>query len=293
MGLATLEALHGVLGAALGERVVCFGSSRRRLTLRGGLDVDQAPLAELARLSLAPTLVLHLAFLTQEKAGWMAREDYVATNRAISEQVFGSLDAIGATGLFVASSGAVELAARPGAEPNRALYGALKLEDEARAAEWAERTAGRAVIARIYGLSGPYINKQDSYALSCFIADALAGRPIAVRSAFPVWRSYVATDELMSLAFALLTDGAAGTTVFDTAGARGYEMSEIAAGVGKALGHSRGVTRPPLGGCREDRYVGDGEVYARLCARHGVAPVDFARQVRETAIFMAEAVPAV
>ncbi|MDQ2860027.1 MAG: NAD(P)-dependent oxidoreductase [Pseudomonadota bacterium] len=288
MGLAALEELHGLLGGAFHRRVVCFGSDRRRLSLRGGLVVEQQPLSELARLAPAPTLVLHLAFLTQEKAGLMPRGDYIAVNRAISDQVFEALGPIGAEGVFVASSGAVELAKRPDANPNKALYGALKLEDEARFSAWANERGKRTVIARIFGLAGPYINKLDSYALACFIADVLAGRPIAIEAAGPVFRSYVAVDELMSVSFGLLTDGTVGATLFDTAGKRGYEMAEIAEGVALAMGHPRGILRPPMTSAETDRYVGDGTLYESLRHELGVEEVGFRRQVRETAKFMAE-----
>jgi UDP-glucuronate decarboxylase len=218
----------------------------------------------------------------------MSRQDYIGANRAISDQVFSALDPIGAEGVFVASSGAVEMVGQAGANPNKALYGALKLEDEARAAEWALERGKRAILARIFGLSGPYINKRDSYALACFIADVLADRPIAIRAPGPVFRSYVAVDELMSMVFATIIDGAVGATLFDTAGKRAYEMGEIAQGVAEALGHSRGICRPARENAPEDRYVGDGAVYASLCREHAVAPVGFTRQVQETAKFMAE-----
>ena len=42
-------------------------------------------------------------------------------------------------------------------------------------------------------------------ALASFIADALAGRPIEVRASAPVWRSYVAIAELMSVVLDWLT----------------------------------------------------------------------------------------
>jgi UDP-glucuronate decarboxylase len=200
IGLAALEELHGLLGEDFHRRVVSFGSNARRLSLRGGLGVDQRPLEELGRLPRAPTLVLHLAFLTQEKAGLMPKDDYVRINKSISDRVHAALEPIGAVGVFVASSGAVSLATKAGANPNKALYGALKLDDEALFSRWAEAAPGRrAVNARIYGLSGPYINKLDSYALSCFITDVLAKRPISIAATRPVYRSYVAVDELMSI----------------------------------------------------------------------------------------------
>jgi UDP-glucuronate decarboxylase len=288
LGLATLEMLHGLMGPDFHRRVVCFGSNARRLPLRGGVAVDQQPLEALASLPSAPSLVLHLAFLTQEKAKAMPREAYVAANRAISDQVVSALDAIGAEGVFFPSSGAVYLVDQPAAERSKQLYGSLKLEDEDRFAAWgADRGAG-VVVARVFNLSGPYINKQSSYALACFITDALAGRPIAIRAARPVLRSYVAISELMSVVMGALTGPTPGSIVFDTAGDAVYEMAQIAQVVGSVLDHDKGVDRPALQDGDIDRYVGDGTTYGRLRRLNRVTPIGFAEQVRETARYMTE-----
>jgi nucleoside-diphosphate-sugar epimerase len=289
LGLATLELLHGLLGPRFAERVVAFGSGARALRLRGGVTVRQGALRDLATLPRAPSLVLHLAYLTQEKAKAMSRADYVAANAAISGEVLGALDAIGADGVFLPSSGAVYLVDDPLAQDSMRLYGRLKLEDEARFADWSRAARRRAVIARVFNLSGPYINKQSSYALACFIADAQAGHRIEIKASRPVFRSYVAISELMSVVFGALTDGEAGPILFDTAGDRDYEMGEIALAVAEVLGHRGGVERPPLRDEPEDRYLGEGGAYRALRARFGVEPEAFAGQVAHTARYMSEA----
>ena len=288
LGLATLEALHQTLGALFHDRVVCYGSNRRVLRLRGGVEVIQSPLADLAELAAAPSLVLHLAFLTQEKAKAMSEADYVAANRAISGSVLSALDPIGASGVFVASSGAVYLADDPSAEASKRLYGRLKLEDEARFAAWAKTAGATCVNARVFNVSGPYINKTASYALACFIADALAGRPIEIKAARPVVRSYVAISELISVAFGLLTDGEIGPVTFDTVGSATLEMDDIARGVASVVSPEFSIERAPLESLTADRYVGDGALYQSLRHRFDVEPVDFAAQVRQTASFMAQ-----
>ncbi len=288
MGLASLDLLHGLLGpAAFAERVVAFGSRRRGLALRGGLHVDQRPLGDLANLPPQPTIVLHLAFLTQEKAKTMSEAEYVAANGAISRLVREALDPIGAHGVFVPSSGAVYRVDDPAAQPSMRLYGRLKLADEAMFADWANEGDGRrAVIARVFNLSGPYINKQSSYALACFIADALADRPIEIRATRPVYRSFVAISELISVALGALAAQGQPVVCFDTAGEQALEMDEIAAAVCTALGARENSTRPPLDSTAADRYAGDGATYRDLRARAGVAPVDLSVQIRTTAAYM-------
>jgi UDP-glucuronate decarboxylase len=289
LGLASLELLHRRLGdATFRARVVAFGSEARTLTLRDGLQVDQRPIGELPHLSSVPSIVLHLAFLTQEKAKAMSEADYVAANRAISHAVLAALDPIGARGVFVPSSGAVYRVDDSTAQASMRLYGRLKLEDEAAFTGWAGEGDRRAVIARVFNLAGPHINKQSSYALACFIADAVAGRPIEIRATRPVWRSYVAIAELMSVVFGALAEPGPGATLFDTAGDADYEMADIARAVTRAHGAPTGIHRPPMVDGPPDRYLGDGRAYRALRAHLAVAPVEFAIQIAETYRYMAE-----
>lgn len=288
LGLATLEALYQLLGPAFHHRVVCYGSNDRLLRLRGGLEVAQSALSSLRSLAPAPSLVLHFAFLTQEKAKVLSEADYVATNRSISNQVLTALDPIGATGVFVASSGAVYMADDQTAEASKRLYGKLKLEDEALSTDWGSRSGTRAVITRVFNVSGPYINKLSSYALASFIADALAGRPIEIKATRPVHRSYVAISELMSVGFGELTATESDPTPFDTAGDRAYEMREIAEIVRAAMGSKAPIEASLVREGSPDTYVGDRPPYAARMAAHRVIALDFDAQVRDTAWFMAE-----
>ncbi len=284
IGLATLDLLKTALGDQFAARVHCLGSNRRTLALQDGTPVAQRPLTEIATLPPAPTILLHLAFLTKDRAVAMDEPAYRAANRAIDDQVLNALDAIETKSIFIASSGAASFADYPNPAPAMRLYGTLKCEQEARFADWADRTANRAVIARIFNLSGPYINKQRSYALAAFILDALAGGPIAIRAPHRAIRSYVAIRELMSLVFALLLDGTKVITRFDSGG-EPLEMQAIAQAVADQIGTSA-IDRPPLDPAIIDEYAGDGSAYAALLARHCIAPVPFARQVTETVDYL-------
>ncbi|QSR15889.1 NAD(P)-dependent oxidoreductase [Novosphingobium sp. KA1] len=297
LGLATLELLEAALGGAFAGRVLAFGSGRRTLTLRSGRKVTQLPLRALTTIASQPTWLLHYAFLTRERAEAMSAQDYRAACRKITGMVLGSLDAIGCEAVFVASSGAAGLAvADAEGESPLGLYGAMKREEEERFVDWVygrgpqpEREAPqrrRAAIARIFSLSGPYINKHDRYALAGLIGDALAGRPVVVRSPRLVVRSYVAIRELLSLAIALLGDtrGAA-VTVFESGG-EPCELETVARTVASGW---PGVTylRAPVTDPAVDRYHGDVAAYTHLLEHYGVAVVPLAEQVAETADWLA------
>jgi UDP-glucuronate decarboxylase len=277
LGLATLELLNAALGDALPKRVAAFGRETRALRLRDGTQVLQRPLADMAWLPAKPTLVLHLAFLTKDRAESMNEDAYRAANHAIGDMVLDALNTIGAQAVFLASSGAAALTDAPA--PAMRLYGAMKREDEERFAHWANTHGRRAVIARIHNISGPHMNKHGAYALASFMLDALAGRPIVVRAPRPVIRSYVAIRELMGLAFALLMDDTPGVVRFDSGGTP-LELGEVAQVVADAVPGAK-VERAPITEPLADRYHGDGALYSMLLTQHGLDPVDLVTQVSQ------------
>lgn len=269
-------------------RVVCFGSASGEVELETGGTVPQRALATLGELPPRPTLLLHLAFLTKDKAAGMDADAYTQANRTLSGQVLDALGGIGADRVFVASSGAAAFANDPEAAADLRLYGQLKAEDEERFAAWAHEAEGRRVaIGRIYSVSGPFINKLDTYALASFILDALAGRAIEVRAPMSVLRSYVPVRELLSFVFAtLLRPGGAAEQRFDTGG-EAMELAQVAQIVAELFGVP--VHRKPIVDGRENRYVGDHARWCSLLAELGMAPAPLPGQIAETAAYLARA----
>jgi nucleoside-diphosphate-sugar epimerase len=289
IGLTALDLLKRALGDCMAYRVVAFGSAERILRLSDGSDFPQAALADLAALEPCETIVIHLAFLTKDRAETMDDASFIGANRAIDTLVLDALDPIGARAVFIASSGAATRADDLRSSAAMRLYGMLKRQQEKRFTAWAQARNRNAVIGRIFNISGPNINKQESYALACFISDVLAGRPIAIRAARPVVRSYVAVRELLSLVFALLLDTRCGVTRFDSGG-KAMEMAEIATTVSRLLGPVP-IERAPPEMAEADEYVGDARGYDCLLAEFGIESVSFERQVLETADFLRLSAP--
>lgn len=288
IGRTLLVLLREALGPEhFARRVVCFGSAPGLVDLEDQGLVPQCALAELAGLGKAPTMLFHLAFLTKDKVASMDTAAYVAGNRALSGTVYDALAPIGVDRLFVASSGAAAFADDPGAAADLRLYGGLKREDEQRFAAWAHAapTARRAVIGRIYSVSGPWMNKHETYALASFLLDAFAQRPVEVRAPRPVLRSYVAVRELLSLVLAaLLAPDCEPVLCFDTGG-DALELGELAAAVVRMLGGE--VLRRPISEALENRYVGDTAAWLALLARFGLTHLPIDRQIAETAAWLA------
>ncbi len=295
IGSASLEILADALGPAdFRRRVRAFASRGRRLDLRGGVSVELADLEDLARVEAGPSILLHYAFLTREKASAMGVEAYRAANARITDRVAEAVARLRPQGMFLASSGAVygpgrafdeDLAGNP--------YGVLKRRDELLFADACRAAGTRLAVARIFNLSGPYINKLDSYALASFLIDALAGRPIAIRAAQRVERSYVHVGDVVGLALAVLLDPTNEAVAFDTAGERVVEVGELAAMVRDLVGRpDLDIGRPPVDASRPaDRYVGDRAAMTALARRHGLARLDLAEQVRQTAEYLREIRP--
>jgi UDP-glucuronate decarboxylase len=289
IGRTLLALLHAALDSDdFARRVVCFGSAERAIVLDDGTRLDQHALDDLAALPRQPTVLFHLAFLTKDKVVGMEAQAYCAANRALSQTVHDALDRIGVDRLFVASSGAAAFADDPGAAGDLRLYGALKREDEERFAAWARNRAGtcRVAIGRIYSVSGPWMNKHETYALASFILDALAGRPIEVRAPRRVLRSYVAVREVLSVVVCMLlsTDGLA-VQSFATGG-EALELGEVAAVVAQVSGAI--VSRRPISELEENRYTGDAAAWTALLARYGMTHLPLDGQVAETAVWLAQ-----
>ena len=285
LGMATLDLLKHVLGSELQEAVFCFGSRERILRLVDGTEIPQRPLSEIGQLEQLPTMILHLAFLTKDKASAMDEADYRQANCDMASKVLRAAEQIGADRIFLASSGAAKLADETGRPVDFRLYGEMKREDEDRFAEWAAADPRRCVaIGRIFNISGPYINKHDSYALACFIVDALAGRPILVRAPHPVIRGYVSIGELVSLILAILVEGEPGVIRFETGG-EPMELKAVADGVAAqfegATVNRTAITKPV-----SDAYLGDDTSYRKILDRYRIDPISFEQQVIETARYL-------
>lgn len=168
LGRAALEMLTQAFPDTWARRVRCFGSHASSIRLRTGVELTQQPLAKMRELPVQPSVLLHFAYLTREKVADMPVADYVATNRAITQQTLDAAAAIGVERVFMTSSGAVYAALdRPQDPDPNLLYGRLKLEDEQALQAFAEQhPLVRVLIARLFNLSGPYINKLHSYALA-------------------------------------------------------------------------------------------------------------------------------
>jgi UDP-glucuronate decarboxylase len=295
IGGATLEMLAAALGPErLRRRVAAFASRDRLMRLRTGVEVPLASLDRLAELSPAPSILLHYAFLTRDKVMSMPPGQYESANAEITANLRRAIERLRPSAMFLASSGAVYGPGRTiESDMSRNPYGVLKHRDEQAFAAICRRCGAKFVVARVFNLSGEYINKLSSYALASFIVDALAGRPIEIRASRLVERSYIHVGDIVSLALSSLLAVEEAPDPFDTAGERIVEIGELARLARECCGRGElEIRRPGLdAGQPADRYVGDPTTMRKIAARNGLVFEDLRRQVFRTVEYLRQMGP--
>jgi nucleoside-diphosphate-sugar epimerase len=273
LGMAVLEMLESVFADDLPNQVMALTARARALVLRSSRSVAALDFVALETMRTPPAMIFHFAFLTR---GYVGQENYVAVNAEITRIMHGFITRNGATGLVLPSSGAAYKA-----EP----YGDLKRADEEIFSGLAAAQKFPAAIMRIFNLSGPYINNLKSYALSCIITDVLAGGPVRLRAAHPVWRAYAHVEEVLNIATALVLRGE--ISAFDTGAETPVEIADLAARVSRLLaGRELPIIRPDWQAGAPDRYVGDFAMYRNAARLVGVAPRSLDQQILDTAEYL-------
>jgi nucleoside-diphosphate-sugar epimerase len=291
LGRAALDILDSIYGANLLCRLAVFGASTKTLQLRSGRLIASRPFAEMQELRMPAPIILHFAYLTRGYAAQMSLGDYQAINRNLSVSVVTLTERCGAAGVFVPSSGAVYRRDRTlenDVEANP--YGMLKLEDEERFGNLAHRRGVPTFIARIFNLSGPFMNHVSHYALGSILQDITSGRPITIKADHAVVRSYAHVGDVLSLALALLLRGQSAGPL-DIAGEPAIEIGALARRAALLLGRPElAINRPPYETGQPDIYVGDGAQFASLSGAGGLNVRSLDEQIIDTAAFLQDAV---
>ena len=110
-------------------------------------------------------------------------------------------------------------------------------------------------IARCFAFVGPHMPFDKHFAIGNFIADAIDGRQILVKSDGRPLRSYLYMSDLMRALIAILIDGAVGRP-YNVGSDAAITIEELAHAVNRVVGgkgvHIEGAPSDPL-----DRYVPD------------------------------------
>jgi nucleoside-diphosphate-sugar epimerase len=283
--------LRQALGAEFTLRVTALGSRQSQITFADGQTCPVQALHEWQLPPGQPVIVFHYAFLTKDKVGGISTEEYVARNETISSTVRSWIQTGNVRGVVMPSSGAVYDFLHTKSRDSAAnLYGQLKYNDEMSFTAACQAKGTGLIIPRVFNVSGPYINKFDSYALASFIFQTLSAKPITINARRPVIRSYYFIGDLIELCLQLLfRQTTAKTECFDTAGEEVVELSELAQRVAAVLAdRDPALTQrlPMLEDAIEDRYVGNRQRIEELERYVGIRPMTLDAQISATSLYI-------
>jgi dTDP-glucose 4,6-dehydratase len=173
----------------------------------------------------------------------------------------------GCKGLLLVSSGAIYGPARPGfikflesapAGPDPSLPRNAYAEGKRAAEQFGAIAASRGVpirIARCFAFVGAHMPFDKHFAIGNFIADAVDGRPIRVRSDGRPQRSYLYMTDLVRALLEILTQGDIGVA-YNVGSEEAVTIEELAHCVDRVVG-GRGVQLDGVPSSPADRYIPD------------------------------------
>ena len=289
IGQALLMRIAAARGAGWQDQVRLFGSRAGELVAADGSVLAVRPLDELTSADVSGAMVVHLAYLTKEKADLLGERRFTDTNLAIDDQLLAALSAGNPHAVFVASSGAAALAAQG---IDRHPYGLCKLRQEDRLLAWS-RTAGLPVlVGRIWNIAGPFMNKTASYALGDMLTQARRTGSIKIAAPVPVFRSYLHVEDLADLILGTLAAGIGSAHPVDLCGAEVLEMGDLAERVATLAGlPSEAIVRGPINTATSSAYLGQFAQTKMLAMRVGLPLAPFQRQLIDTDCWLRDTSP--
>jgi len=291
LGRATLEMLHHSLGDTFHSQVVALGSNTGDLLLSSGFHVPVAKMSEYKFQDVGHRILFHYAFLTKDKFGTYSSDDYISRNKIIRNIVISWIEQGYIDGVILPSSGAVYdyLNPRRG-DDSATIYGKLKFQDEQELTAACEKSNIGIIIPRIFNLSGPFINKFESYALASFIAQSLTGTEIKINSSGLVYRSYYFIGDLIDISLMMLLENYAGCeSCFDVTGHEVIELGDLADRIIKVLSLTDSVIvnrNSLMTNTKDNCYVGDRTKIDHIESIYNKLPIDLDRQILMTSKYI-------
>jgi nucleoside-diphosphate-sugar epimerase len=279
IGRTLLAHLERTLGDRVDAQVTAFASGARYQCLPSGAKIAVRPLETISPADVDGAHVVHLAYLTKEKAEQLGERRFTEGNLAIDDAVLGAIAGAAPASVFVASSGAAALAARG---QDLHPYGLAKLRQEARFLDAAARAGIPTIAGRIFNLAGPNINKVSSYAISNFVQQACERGRIRIEATIPVFRSFLHVGDLCELIDAAGKGGIGRTAPVDLCGGQMVEMAELAYAVAHAVDDDVVIDRGRVDCSRPSVYVGDYSQTKSLAMGLGIELVSLRKQILDT-----------
>ncbi len=138
--------------------------------------------------------------------------------------------------------------------PNKRDYAAAKRESELAIGELG--AAGLSVsIARCFAFIGPYLPREQHFAIGNFIRDGMRGYPIEVKACHQVFRSYMHSDDLVFWLMSIAASGNLDCPVFNVGSDQEIEIHALAEKVAKIFNVPAHIHPFSLRDGDVDRYI--------------------------------------
>lgn len=132
-------------------------------------------------------------------------------------------------------------------------YAEAKRLSEETIARYGREQQAHVAIARCFAFVGPYLPRDQHFAIGNFLADGMAGQPIAVHARHPVIRSYMHGDDLARWLLTIADAATPACPVYNVGSDEGIDIADLAARIAARYGVP--VHLPERGDGPVDRYV--------------------------------------
>ncbi|MDH6278235.1 nucleoside-diphosphate-sugar epimerase [Aurantimicrobium minutum] len=235
-------------------------------------DIDQIR-------SFSPTVIIDCAFITRERINEYGLPNYINQNQKIQQQLV-ELISLPTVKRFISfSSGAAVFPQDAGlGEIEDNPYGFLKRKAELDLQKLSFEVNKRGVIARAWSVSGAYVTKPKSFALTDFISQAANG-VLHIKASIPVFRRYSAVEDLLALSLAETEKSS--FIVLNSEGPL-IEMAELARQVVALINPSAVITRTKPAQKGTDNYFANTHRWSELERELSFDPLDLTSQILNT-----------
>ncbi len=190
-------------------------------------------------------LIIHFAFVTQEKLKKVGTTEYISENLQLNERVQGLSESSGQCKNLVISSGAAEMYSDDEfSKTSKGIYGNLKRDLEGRFMN------SESLILRLWTLSGHHLGKNPNYALSEFIGCATKDTSINIRE--NVSRTYVSAPDVIHASINYLLQGGSGIA---NSGGEFTTLSDLAETVVSVTKSQSKIVAPAFRANHPENYV--------------------------------------
>ncbi len=280
IGRETIALLQQVLGDQFAHHVTLAGSRDSTISIEG----IRHHVRKLFGINSGEQFdtVIHLAFLTQEKAHILGVEEFSRLNREISEFLYKLSKSANVSRLLVASSGAADpVILEAFKDPAKRIYGELKRESEELFSELGKQSNMKVEICRIWSISGSHFLTPTKYALGNFIEQAKSTGNIHLANPAVVRRAYIDAGEMMGV---LLINLIKGSGRLISSGGFETSLQQLARLVLNEFNPSGQVIVPAeTNEHQDDIYAPNVEPFNILAKNYGVQLSNLEEQIRITA----------